>query len=926
MSEISEEFANWFNFDSLFAEFKKYFKAQNSSDEIVTVRNKILFQLKEVQQQGRSVIEDKLVEDGSGTSCAKRLSLLQDCIVKIIFRTATELVYPVNNPSTSERLSVIAVGGYGRGTLAPGSDLDLLFLFPYKITPWGESISEFVLYMLWDLGLNVGHATRNIHECIVLSQDNMTIRTTILEARYICGDKNLFNELVNRFNKKILTNSGADFIQAKLAERDERHKRQGASRYLLEPNIKEGKGGLRDLNSLYWICKYIYHVQSGQELVLAGVFSPEEFARFQKCEDFLWAVRCRMHFLEKRAEERLSFDLQRKVAVSLKYTTHGGLREVERFMKHYYLIAKDIGNLTRILCASLEEKHFKQTPPLSKLMRSLVRINKSQKIKEFPDFIIENKRINIVNSKVFINDPINLIRIFYVASIQNLPFHPEVMTRIRRSLHLITKDLRNNATANRLFVQILTSKDDPETVLRKMNESGVLGLFIPEFGRVVAMMQFNLYHHYTVDEHLLRSIGVLSEIERGELNEDHPLSTKIISEIHYRTALYVAVFLHDIAKGRPEDHSTEGAKIAKDLCPRFGLSPTETEIVSWLIENHLLLSDIAQTRDLHDTKTVDHIVNIIQNPERLKLLLILSVADMKAVGPGIFTGWKGQLLRTLYYQAETIMAGDQSKQTLNEQIKDSKSKLAKHLTNWNSSELNTYLESHKPPYWKREQLKEQIKHAELVEKFQKNKSKFEIMVNSNAFEANTEITIFAPDDIKLLAKLAGACYIADANIFGSQIYTTTDGFALDTILIKRKFANDEDERSRSKRITKMIATTLLNEGSLEKKIANFIKPYWYRRDHTFEQTTSVLVTNSWSNAYTVIEISGLDRPGLLYYLTSSIADLELLIASAHIATYGERAVDVFYVTDLDGKKIANTRQQRKIKQTLTNAFGSTTHA
>ena len=524
--------------------------------------------------------------------------------------------------------------------------------------------------MLWDLNLTVGQATRNVYECIILSQDDMTIRTTILEARFLCGDKFLFDDLMRRYNDEILTNSGAQFIQAKLAEREERHKRQGASRYLLEPNIKEGKGGLRDLNSLYWICKYIYQVQSGKELVMAGVFSPEEYTKFQKCEDFLWAVRCQMHFLEGRAEERLSFDLQRKVAESLKYTSHGGLREVERFMKHYYLIAKDVGDLTRILCATLEEKHIKQTPPLSKFIKSLVRINRSQKIKEFPDFIIENKRINIVNTNVFSNDPINLIRIFYVASIRNLPFHPAVMTRIRRSLHLITEDLRNNKTANQLFLKILSGRDDPETVLRAMNESGVLGLFVPDFGRVVAMMQFNLYHHYTVDEHLLRSIGVLSEIERGELNDDHPLSTQIISEIHNRTALYVAVFLHDIAKGQPKDHSIEGAKIAKNLCPRFGMTPAETEIVSWLIENHLLMSDIAQTRDLNDPKTIDYIVGIIQNPERLKLLLILSVADMKAVGPGIFTGWKGQLLRTLYHQAEILLVGGQSSLTLNEQVEN----------------------------------------------------------------------------------------------------------------------------------------------------------------------------------------------------------------------------------------------------------------
>ena len=923
MTNISEEFAGTIDNAALFKKFSNLHLKHVQNNTSPDFRNEVLSQLKDIQQHNRTIIEKKFIEDGSGTHCAMRLSMLQDKIVNLIFRVATELVYPVEHPSTSENISIIAVGGYGRGTLAPGSDIDLLFLLPYKQTPWGESITEFVLYLLWDLGLKVGQATRNIQECIRQSRNDMTIRTTILEARFLCGDKQLFDELVKKFNKEIVANSGSEFIQAKLAERDDRHTQQGASRYLLEPNIKEGKGGLRDLNSLYWICKYVYQVQSGKELVEVGVFSQEEFARFQKCEDFLWAVRCQMHFTEGRAEERLSFDLQRKVATSLKYTTHGGLREVERFMKHYFLIAKDVGDLTRILCASLEEKHIKQTPPLSSLIKSLVRKNKLQKIKEFPDFTIENQRINIANSEVFTKDPVNLIRIFFFASTQNLSFHPEVMTRIRRSLHLITEELRNNETANRLFLKILTSRDDPESVLRTMNESGVLGLFIPEFGRVVAMMQFNLYHHYTVDEHLLRSVGVLSEIERGGLNEDHPLSTKIILEIQNRTALYVAVFLHDIAKGRPEDHSIEGARIAKKLCPRFGMTPSETETVSWLIENHLLMTDIAQTRDLHDTKTIDYIVNIIQNPERLKLLLILSVSDMKAVGPGVFNGWKGQLLRTLYYQIEMILVGGQSNQSLNQQIENSKSKLTNLLANWDKAELHSYLKSHHQPYWIRETINDQVKHANLVHKFHKNESKFETMVNTYAFEANTEITIFTYDDIRLLSKLAGACYIANANIIGSQIYTTNDGFALDIILVNRKFDNDEEEHSRSKRITDMISTTLLSSEPLDSKITGITTQMQYRRDRAFEHATNVLVTNSWSDAYTVIEISGLDRPGLLYYLTSTIADLKLKIASAHIATYGERAVDVFYVTDLNGKKISNVGRQQKIKTTLTNAFENT---
>src|SRR6476660_5494379 len=561
---------------ALTAELAKLSKEHAGNDR--ELRALLAQRLKAALADGRAKAEQLLLKDRPGRRCAERLCRMEDQIIRILFEFARQW-YPSQNPSEGERMAVVATGGYGRGLQAPGSDIDLLFLLPYKQTAWGESIAEAILYCLWDLGLKVGHATRSVDECIRQAKADMTIRTAILESRFLFGDKKLFDEMQTRFDNEVVRNTAAEFVAAKLAEREDRVRRSGQSRYLVEPNVKDGKGGLRDLHTLFWIAKYVYRVREPDELIKRGVFDKQEYQLFRRCEDFLWSVRCHMHFLMGRAEERLSFDIQREIAVRLGYTEHPGLQDVERFMKHYFLIAKDVGDLTAILCAELEDSHAKSVPVLSRLMARLRPVKRAHLL-ESDDFVVDKNRIRLAKDGVFKRDPVNLIRIFYLAQKHNLALHPDAMRAATRSLDLIDAGLREDAEANRLFLDILTSQNDPETVLRRMNEAGVLGKFVPAFGKIVAMMQFNMYHHYTVDEHLLRCIGVLAEIERGG-GGDTPLANELVGKITsaQRTLLYVALFLHDIAKGRIEDHSIAGARVARRFCPRLGFSAKETETV-----------------------------------------------------------------------------------------------------------------------------------------------------------------------------------------------------------------------------------------------------------------------------------------------------------------------------------------------------------
>ena len=867
---------------------------------------------------GTDACRRALEDNGRGLSCATQLSQVEDGLIRAIHHYAVTYVHPPAIPAAPEPLCVTAVGGYGRGTLAPGSDIDLLFLHPARSSPRIERVVETILYVLWDLRQKVGHATRSVDECLRRARDDITIRTSVLEMRFILGDESLFATLRDRFEREIVKASAREFVAAKLAERDQRVARAGSSRYLVEPNVKEGKGGLRDLNTLFWIAKYAYRVRNADELVAAGLFTRREYLLFQRCEEFLWCVRCHLHFVTGRAEDRLTFDQQRALAARMGYVSHAGLDAVERFMKHYFLVAKDVGDLTAIVCAALEERHAK---PRAMLDRIVGRFRRRRPAAVTGDFAIDNDRISVSRPDAFERDPVNLIRLFHKADQTGLAIHPDAMRLVTLSLKRITHDLRENAEANRLFVELLTSPHSSETVLRLMNEAGVLGRFIPDFGRIVAMMQFNMYHHYTVDEHLLRCIGILAGIETGRLKEDHPLASEILPGIQRRTALHVAVFLHDIAKGREDDHSIAGAAVARHLCPRLGLNEAETETVAWLVENHLVMSNIAQGRDLSDPRTIHDFAGRVQTLERLKMLLVLTICDIRAVGPGVWNGWKGELLRTLYWETEVVLAGGHSAIDRNRRVKARQEELRKALPGWSDPEFDAYAARHYQAYWLKVDLARQVQHAKLLHLAAVEMRSLATETATDAFRGVTELTVVAPDHPRLLSIIAGACAASGANIVDAQIFTTTDGLALDTIFISRAFDQDADELRRAANVARTIEKALRGEIRLSDLVT--AKGGMARgREQTFRLVPDVTIDNSLSGRHTVIEASGLDRPGLLYDLTNAISRLNLNIASSHIVTFGEKAVDAFYVTDLTGAKITSAARQATIKRQLEDIFSA----
>jgi len=810
--------------------------------------------LKAALAAGRAEIRRRFEASNDGAAAVREQCFLIDQLIRSLFDVVTEAVYPLPNPTSGERLAIVAVGGYGRGELAPASDIDLLFLLPYKQTPHTEQVIEYLLYALWDLGLKTGNATRSVEECLRQARADLTIRTSLIEARYLWGEQTLYNELKRRFDAEIVRGSAAQFVEAKLAERNDRHRRVGDSRYQLEPNVKEGKGGLRDLHTLFWIAKYIYRVDDVARLVDLGMLSAEEAHRFDRAQKFLWTVRCHLHYLAGRAEEHLTFALQAEIGRRMGYTDHAGARGVERFMKHYFLVAKDVGDLTRIFCAILEADQ--------KRKRRFPWLRWGGAKRALDGFVIDGERLTIPSENFFDDDPTRLLRLFHVAQQQGLDIHPRALRKASRSLRLIDARLREDAEANRLFIETLTSKKDPETALRRMNEAGVFGRFVPDFGRVVAQMQYDMYHVYTVDEHTLFAIGILHQIETGQLEDELPLVTQLAPTIVSRRALYVAILLHDIAKGRGGDHSVIGEQIASKLGPRFGLTAEETETVAWLVRWHLLMSNTAFKRDTGDPQTIRDFVERVQSPERLKLLLVLTVADIRAVGPHVWNGWKAALLRELFHQALDVISSGLSAERQDKRIAAAQEAVLRLLPDFSEEEFAAFTGRGYPFYWLSFDADTQARHARLMREAEKSGARLTVEKRIDPQRAVTEITLYTADHAGLFSRIAGALAVSGANIVDARIMTMSNGMALDTFWVQDATGGPFERPDKLAKLAVVFENVLTGDLKPHRELS---RPLPYpTRAQAFTVAPRVLVDNKASATHTVIEVNGRDRPGLLH--------------------------------------------------------------
>ena len=820
------------------------------------VRKAVAATLGESFDAARVRITRRLDAGGEGVEVARLYSAAADDLLTALWRFTTDTLYPAANPSEAERLSLIAVGGYGRGVLAPHSDLDLLFLRPWKSIPRTEQVIEFMLYVLWDLGLKVGQSARSVDECLALAKSDMTVRTALLEARPLAGDEKLAADFIARFRTLVTRADPRPFIAAKLEERDIRHQKSGAVRYRVEPNVKDGKGGLRDLNTLFWIARSLAPDSPLGARVMDGLLTARERRTFEESFDFLWRVRAHLHLTAGRPEEKLTFDLQPEVARRMGWRGRGDEPAVERFMRRYFLVARDVGGLTRAMSAKLEARQQKPTMSLSRLIPG-------RKRKLGVDGFTEDAgRLSVTGPEVFAEAPEKLLMLFRTADEHDLDLHPDAFSAVSRSLSLVTPSLRRDPEATRAFLDILAHGQRPYRVLTLMNETGLLGRFLPEWGRIVGQTQFNMYHAYTVDEHTLQAIGIINDIWRGKLKADHPSSSEIVHRIDDFEALMLAMLLHDVGKGGDRGQLEDGAIAARRACDRLGLDPRRTEFVVWLVRNHLALSDYAQKRDVSDPATVRAFTKLVGDPERLRTLLILTVADIRAVGPGVWNAWKGGLIRDLYQRTEAAFRGEDV---------------------IHADPLDDY--------------------PALAARARANGVAADALVGwdgEGGERAATRVAVAARDRPGLFVDLADALAAAGADVVGARVATAEDGLALDVFELQDGGGAPYGQ-AEPRRLTRLIASleaAALGHSERGSPAAALTSP----RRAAFDVRPTTIVDLDESPSAAVVEVSGADRPGLLAELARVFALHRLSIRSAHIAGFGERAVDSFYVTDDRGQK------------------------
>ena len=884
---------------------------KTETNDLVLFKKELFSNLKNQLDEKNDLIKKIFLGTSDGSLNVGLNSILIDSMLRVVFKKIYHKIF--NN--TDYIFSIIAVGGYGRGELAPCSDLDLLFLLPNNLkinqSKHAEEVIQFILYILWDLGYTVGHSTRTIDDCIEKSKLDLTISTALLEKRFIVGNEDVFSLLNDKFTLFIKNTKTLKFVEAKLVESELRHKRFGGSRYVVEPNVKDGKGGLRDLHTLIWISKFAYKVDSVSKLINMGALSKKEAASFAESQRFLLSVRCHLHYRAFREDDRLAMDAQLDLAKTMNFKNTITQKDVERFMKRYFLATKTVGSLTRIFCAAIETEFDKP------LRLSFLSFKKKEDV--YP-FDIELGRLFVKNKEVLSENPVNIIKLFNISHNKNIDIHPKTLRYLTSLQRLINYEVRNDFDANKMFLDILTSDKDSTRTLRLMNESNILGKFIPEFQKIVGLMQFDMYHSYTVDEHTIFTISNLYSLKNGEFKNFAPLASKVILEISSKKCLFVAMLLHDIAKGRKGDHSENGSLIASVVCPRLGLSKEETKTVEWLILYHLLMSKTAFRYELGDARVIKSFVDKVKSVERLKLLLVLTVADIKGVGPEIWNDWKGSLITELYSKSFDMLQKD----NVNELIKTPKKSFENFLVEngLTNSDAKQYCSYYYDNYWEIFNLSRIINHYEIFRNMYKDSKKFKVHLFDESKLKATELLVIAPDHHGLFSLISGLVSASGYDVVNAKIITRSDGYALDTFFIQNKNRQPIIEEHSKKKLLKVISQGLEGKFNVEKAL----NKRWEEipaRFRAIKAPTRVIIDNNMSDEYSILEIKCKNAPGVLYRITKVITSLGLQINTANVSTYGDRVVDIFYIKDAFGSKIDNNKSMDKVKMSILKTLEET---
>lgn len=839
----------------------------------------------------------------SGVAVVECWTRAIDQLIEFLFDAATAS-YRRRYVQLDQRCTVLAQGGYGRGELNPQSDIDLLFLYPHKVTPYVETVNEKILYTLWDTRLQVGFAVRNVTECVRLAATDLKIKTALIDARYICGDRPLADDFTRALERDIKPRATAKFFREKLNESQERHHEYGDSVYLLEPQLKEGQGGLRDLHTALWIAKIKFKVSGLRELAVKGVMNADELAEIEHARDFLFRVRNAMHFLTHSHQDQLTFDLQEQVAINLGYAAsgNGNLKPVERFLKDYYLQASIV---TRFAQAIIDRSVNPPRPYrlIGRMMARTIR----------PGIQIVAGELAVTSSDIFVEDPTELMRVFADAQRHGVSFSSSLADLVRVNAHLLGDQERTDPRVVAAFLAILRSPYRVYETLHEMHKLGVLSRMIPEWEHLRCLVLHDLYHIYTVDEHSLMGIRELERLRNGEHADASPLLTQVMREVERVELLFLGIMMHDSGKGLGGGHSEKGAKFAVDLARRLGLNEDDARELEFLVQNHLVMSHLAQRRDIHDDKLIREFATLVGTTETLKRLYVLTYADMRATGPKVWNNWKDMLLGEAYLRVADAFARGLEPEDRGERIARIQSRVLAEARASRDADTVAALEhfatSMPDIYFLTTPEALMADHAVLV-----RRARLEGLATSvahNEAYEYSEFTVATPDRPGLFAILTGVLAARGMNIVGARIATSDDGIALDAFRIshleRRAVALDEDRWIKTR---ELLEDVLAGRRDLGEVMARAEKPGLLDKKRVARVATEIVVTNEVSDEYTVVDVYTHDRVGLLYRIAQALYALKLDIHLAKISTNVDQVLDVFYVTEADQTKSTRVAEIR----------------
>ncbi len=856
---------------------------------------------------GRRLLFERHRAGAGGVEVASAWATVIDHLIRHLF-TAISADRGQQFSEPNRRFALIAQGGYGRGELNPHSDIDILFLYPWKMSQDVQALTEQLLHTLWDAGFQVGHATRSVAGCISLAESDMRVRTALLDVRFLCGDFSLYEEFEKKVESRLLKNGIKRFLREKLAENQARHEQYGSSVYLLEPEVKEGEGGLRDIQTAHWIARAMLKAKDLDALALAGIVGTDDIAHLKDSQDFLLRVRNELHFSTGKHQDQLTFEQQEKVSVALGFAREGSLRAVEVFMRTYYLHAAQISRLSSLIIHRVTEcdkPRFGASYVFGRNLREGIRLSKGH--------------LTVTKPEVLRSSPDNLIRIFDDMQKYNCQLAHETREMLRQNLDLVDDEFRRSAAANLPFFSILKWKESVYETLLEMHRAGVLGAFLPEFGRLLCMVLHDAYHIYTVDQHSLRLIKEIERLRAGDYAESLPLLTQLAREAEKIELLYLGLMFHDIGKGFGGGHSDIGARMVRPIAHRMRLNADDGALVEFLVRHHLLMTHTAFRRDLEDDKTIFDFAKTMGSVNNLKMLFLLTFADVKAVGPDVWNPWKASLLGELYVKAlnllEEVEKGEFQRQDVRAAIRRTQARVRRLLLKDHKEErVESFLDAMPERYFLATPEEEIPGHFELMERNRGKKAA--VSVEHYPERDCTSVIVCCEDRPGLFASITGVLTSLRLDILNARIFTASDGRILDVFRISH---HGRPELVMVEQ--KWTKFRIVLEGVLEGKIdvANLVassKPSVFLQRRAPKVSTVVNIDNEASDDFTIIEVFTEDRIGILFTIAYALHRLALSIHVAKISTNVDQVADVFYVTEEQGDKILDAVRVEHIREFL----------